>query len=135
MKQVIILCGLIGSGKTTYAQKNYKAYTDLDEMVGYVTKNDQIKLTMKLLKDNDTVCHITTIPTQDEIEAFKELNHEYLWIDTSLNQCTTNILIRNRERDMSNLTSVIKANEDLMQDRKTSLLKFKNINVFKTNKT
>ena len=130
MSELIILCGLIGSGKTTYANKIYKVVTDLDYMSPDSRKIDQIMLTLDLLKTNDTVCHITCYPTELEDLAFKGLKPKMIFIDTSINQCKINILTRNRERDMNNLNGVLSAN--VKYDNKVQLNRhrFEFINVF-----
>lgn len=110
-----ILCGLIGGGKTTYAKTNFKYFTDLDFMPAYSTKIDQIALTKKLEQTFDRVCHITCYPTDEELQAFKKHKVKYYWIDTDPNQAKTNILIRSRDRDLANLTNVIKANQEYQQ--------------------
>lgn len=111
-KIVIFLCGLIGSGKTTYAIKHFKNFTDLDYMHPYSRKIDQINWTLRLLKINDEVCHITCFPTKDELAAFSFFNKKFLWMNTSLNQAKTNIIIRNRPRDMIDIGRVFKANAE-----------------------
>lgn len=108
-----ILCGLIGSGKTTYARSNFKYFTDLDFMNEYARKIDQIKWTEKLLNKNIDVCHITTYPTEEEQRILRQYIPRYLLIDTELNQCKTNILIRGRSRDINNLQSVFEVNSEL----------------------
>ena len=110
MKKLIILCGYIGSEKTTYALRHYPVFTDLDYMPPMSRKTDQIQLTMRLLNKHDEVCHITCFPTREEAKAFESIPKEFVWIDTSLNQAKTNILIRGRQRDMSDLYRVLNAN-------------------------
>lgn len=113
MGKLYILCGLIGSGKTTFALSNFDYFTDLDYMNKWARKQDQINWTKKLLKKNLKVCHITTVPSEEEIEELKIYNPKFILIDTSINQCKKNILIRNRERDMQNLHSVFNANLEI----------------------
>lgn len=130
MKRLYIICGLIGSGKTTYAKSNFKLYTDLDEMHDYATKQQQIDWTKKLLTQSGVVAHITTYPTQDEINLSKEYNTTFVLIDTSLEQCKSNILIRNRERDMLNLANVLKANTNYSKQFNSGDIKFSEVKVF-----
>ena len=115
MKKVILLCGYIGSGKTTYAQTHYPVFTDLDYMPLMSRKSDQIRWTYNLLKKHDEVCHITCFPTREEARAFERFTKQFIWIDTSLNQAKTNILIRGRERDMIDLNRVLRANAEYAQ--------------------
>lgn len=130
-KKVIFLCGLIGSGKTTYALNNYSHFTDLDSMHNYARKSDQIKWTKELLKKNDIVCHITTLPTEEELLSFKNVKKEFIWVNTSLEQCKTNILIRNRERDINNIANVLNSNAEYLKTMELSKINFKKIDVFR----
>lgn len=130
MKTVIFLCGLIGAGKTTYAQKHFKPFTDLDYMPMYSRKADQIRLTKNLLKTHDEVCHITCYPTEEEARAFKGYNIRFVLINTGLKQAKTNIIIRNRQRDMMNLNNVLKSNVDFINKYRTSKVKWELVEVF-----
>lgn len=130
MKRLYMICGLICSGKTTYAKSNFNLYTDLDEMHDYATKQQQIDWTKKLLTQSGVVAHITTYPTQDEINLSKEYNTTFVLIDTSLEQCKSNILIRNRERDMLNLANVLKANTNYSKQFNSGDIKFSKVKVF-----
>lgn len=129
-KLVVFLCGLIGSGKTTYALSHFRNFTDLDYMNNYARKQDQINWTKRLLEKNAEVCHITTYPSTKEIEAFADVRQEFVLIDTDINQCKTNILIRNRMRDMQNITNVFKANIRYKELFQASDLPFTKINLF-----
>lgn len=127
--EVVFVCGLIGSGKTTYLRKQQAIFTDLDLMNDLARKIDQINYTKSLLKKYKKVYHITTYPTEEELEAFKKYKNTFLWIDTDVEQCKTNILIRNRKRDIENLNRVYEANKNLMQKFKESRLPFQTIKV------
>jgi len=129
-KKIIFVCGFIGSGKTTYANKHYKTVTDLDFMPEFSKKKDQINLTLKLLKYNDKVCHITCFPTDEELQAFKNYDVDFILIDTSLKQAKTNILIRNRDRDIANLNNVLIANQKYKSKFKDSNIPWRKIRVF-----
>lgn len=127
-KTVIFLCGLIGSGKTTYAINNFKNFTDLDYMHPYSRKTDQINWTLRLLREADTVCHITCYPTREELVAFRNVDKRFLWMNTSPNQAKTNILIRNRPRDMTDIGRVFKANIEYAMRFQKSISVFELIN-------
>lgn len=129
-KTVIFLCGLIGSGKTTYANSHFRNVTDLDNMHDYARKKDQISWTKNLLKINDEVCHITTYPTDEELSAFAGIDMRFIYIDTSVNQCKTNVLIRNRQRDMNNIHNVFTANIEYEKTFNQSQLPFEKIYIF-----
>lgn len=130
MKTVIFLCGLIGAGKTTYAQNHFKPFTDLDYMPMYSKKADQIRLTQSLLKTHDEVCHITCYPTEEEARAFRVYNKRFVLIDTGLRQAKTNVIIRNRQRDMMNLANVLESNLDLVKKYKNAKVKWEVVKVF-----
>ena len=129
-KQLVVLCGLIGSGKTTFAIQHYPNFTDFDAMPEGSQKIHQIQWTERLLSKYNEVCHITCFPTPVEWEFFKTRKCIFLWIDTSLDQAKTNILIRGRERDMNNLFSVLEANKRILHHRKMSTIPFRTINIF-----
>ena len=127
--EVVFVCGLIGSGKTTYVMNNQAIFTDLDLMNSLARKKDQINYTNSLLKKYKKVYHITTYPTREELDFFRKYKNTFLWIDTDEEQCKTNILIRNRKRDIENLNRVYEANKNLMQKFKESRLPFQKIKV------
>lgn len=130
MSKVIFVCGLIGAGKTTWTKKHARRYTDFDELPEGSTKSDQIKLTKRLLKNGD-VFHITCYPNPKELRAFRNVEKEFVLINTSKQQAKTNILIRNRMRDLDQLGAVIKANKDYFKKYANSDLPFRKVDVFK----
>jgi adenylate kinase family enzyme len=130
MKKLIVLCGLIGSGKTTFAMKNFRHFTDLDYMPQGARKEDQIKWTERLLEKHNEVCHVTCFPNPVEWEYFKDKNAEFIWINTSIKQCKTNIIIRNRPRDMENISRVFNANQEFLRRRTRSTIPFRVVDVF-----
>lgn len=127
--KVIFVCGLIGSGKTTWARRHGKQITDLDDFPKWSTKQDQIKRTKQLLKSGP-VYHITCYPTGEELRSFKACAKEFVLIATSRNQAKTNILIRARKRDLDNLGGVLKANESYWKLYRSSKLPFRTEAVF-----
>ena len=100
-------------------------------MPPYSSKIDQINLTLKLLNSHDEVCHITCFPKAEELLAFKNFNKRFILIDTGINQCKTNILIRSRPRDLINLKRVFKANRQYQQKYRISKFDWEMIKVFK----
>lgn len=127
---VVFLCGLIGSGKSSYAVSHFRNITDIDDMHQYATKQQQISWTKQLLGINPCVCHITCYPTPQELGAFNEYQKRFLLITTSIEQCKTNILIRNRPRDMDNIPKVFKANQQYLKKFKKTQLQFERISIF-----
>ena len=128
MSKVIFVCGLIGAGKTTWTRKHAQQYTDLDELPAGSKKKNQIKQTKRLLKKGD-VFHITCYPTREELRAFKDVEKDFVLIDTSKHQAKTNILIRGRDRDLENIGSVFQANKKYWRRFKTSDLPFRKAKV------
>lgn len=128
MSKVIFVCGLIGAGKTTWAKKQHGYVTDFDDLPDGSTKKDQIKLTKRLLQKGD-VFHITCYPKDEELEAFEGARKEFVLIDTNRHQAKTNILIRNRRRDLERLGDVLQANKKYWKKYKTSDLPFRKVRV------
>lgn len=128
MNKVIFVCGLIGAGKTTWAKKRGTFVTDLDDFPEGSTKRDQIRLTKRLLKKGD-VFHICCYPSSKELKAFESDPKEYIWIATTKHQAKTNILIRNRARDLENLGSVFAANKKYWKKLQNSDLGFQKVKV------
>ncbi|HEM5120720.1 TPA: hypothetical protein U1629_000836 [Streptococcus suis] len=129
MKKVIFVCGLIGSGKTTFARANFQFVTDLDFMPQNARKIDQIMWTKRLLRKVPVVCHITCYPTKKELEAFKNYDISFILLATSFEQSKENILKRNRQRDMVDLNRVLIANFQYLSKFRVSHLPFKLVKV------
>lgn len=130
MSKLIILCGLIGAGKTTYARSNYKWVSDLDYMPPFSRKQDQIRFTFWLLKTKGEACHITCFPTNEELVAFRKENKEFVLINTGLRQCEANILKRRRKRDFLDLSQIFLANRELIRRIKQAQIPWKVVNIF-----
>ena len=131
MGKIIFVCGLIGAGKTTYAINQNMPLTDLDFMPKYSRKIDQINLSKRMLKTHNEIIHITCFPTEEELNQFKDYERSFIWIDTSFEQAKTNILIRNRERDLQNIGSVLQANKKYSQMFINSTIRFDIIKLFR----
>lgn len=128
--RVVFVCGLIGAGKTTWAKKQHGFVTDLDEFPQYSTKKDQIRQTKHLLRRGD-VFHITCFPTKEELDSFKRSDCDFVYIATDPMQCKTNILIRNRKRDMEDLPRVFKANSEFKRKFELTELPFRKVKVMR----
>lgn len=109
-----IICGGIGSGKTTFAYNQFQYVTDFDE-IG--SKRKQIKATLDLLRQGKTVAHITTFPSRYEIENLIQKVDprliQYYWLDTTIEQCLENVRARGRARDLQRLDEILKINTEL----------------------
>lgn len=127
---IYVICGLIGSGKTTYAKSNFQRFTDLDEIS---SKQAQLKLTHQLHTSGETVAHITCFPTSEELAYFNSLPTEqvkYIWIATSEIQCRKNILHRKCKRDIESLQQTMSKNRELASKIKHTTIPFELVDVF-----
>lgn len=135
MHTITIICGLIGSGKSTYAARHFEYYTDLDAVPGW-QKVDQIRKTLDLYDAGKDVAHITCFPTHDEELMLKDIPEKdvaYVWVDTPPAICKKNILQRGRLRDIQNLASVTDTNMFLYDRLILSKLPFRRVSVFESN--
>ena len=118
---IYVICGLIGAGKTTFARTNFGIVTDYDD-IG--SKEIQLAISRRLLKDGKTFAHITCYPTPKERAFFKAHSDQvkYVWIDTDLETAKDRIWSRHRERDMENWRQVLKRNKEYVEQlRRTSI--------------
>ena len=103
-----IVCGLIGSGKSTFVKRRSVRYTDYDDIGD---KQKQIQETINIASRNDDVYHITLFPTEEEIRLLGIYEHEFIWINTTFDMCKRNIIKRNRDRDVNNFSKTLKKTE------------------------
>ena len=119
-----VICGMIGSGKTTYAIQNKKAddiLLDWDTLVeAFKTDNPiwvkgaQDTLLEYISTKNHNIWYITTILGSNELELLNKVKDvEYIWINTTKQQCVENIKKRNRNDEGSIINKLIKANEKI----------------------
>ena len=87
-----------------------------------------------MLKDHSEVCHITCFPNETELAAFQEYQKLFLWMNTSINQAKTNILIRRRKRDFEDPFSIFNANEKYYFKFENSTIAFTKIDNYGNNK-
>lgn len=114
--RLVMVCGLIGSGKSTYCRKMGGAYTDLDEIPSH-RKADQIQQTEALIERDGECMHITCWPTLAEWELIATYEHiEMVWIDTPEDVCLQRVRARGRARDMLDLEGVRKANRRYLKE-------------------
>ena len=114
IKMIVMICGLIGAGKTTYAKNNYQYVTDFDEIL---SKEKQIEETLRLHQEGKTVAHITCVPTRAEQMAFNRYSPEMVWINTSPEQAMKNVIKRGRSRDMTRLREIEKSNTRFLKSK------------------
>lgn len=124
---ITCVCGLIGSGKSTFSKKCKVLVSELDEIGN---KEKQIKFTLKNDKDGVDVYHVTCYPTSQEIEAFASRDVEYVWINTNQAQAMRNILCRGRERDVRDIKETKEKNREIAEKYRHSNIQFQVINIF-----
>ena len=125
-----IVCGLIGSGKSTFVKRRSVRYTDYDDIGD---KHKQIRETIDIASRNVDVYHITLFPTEEEIRLLGTYEHEFIWINTTFDMCKHNIIKRNRDRDINNFSKTLKKNREILSKYLKSNIMFKIINIFETN--
>lgn len=126
-----VISGMIGAGKSTYAEKKYLYFTDYD-LIG--SKTAQIEETLRLFDAGIDVAHITCFPTTEEMEAFERIppdQIQYLWINTDQEQCRKNVLARARLRDLAEMGHIREKNKEYLRKYFQSKLNWQEINIFK----
>lgn len=140
---VKVICGLIGSGKTTYAINNKKSndiLLDWDLLVDalktdnpiFVKEIQDVLLKFFIQKGFD-IWYITTKLGSNELETLKQIKHvEYIWINTTKQQCLENIKRRNRNNEIEHIENLKKINEAIYQHYYINIenINYKIINVF-----
>lgn len=107
---IVVVCGLIGAGKSTYARSHFEHVTECE---GTTTKTEQIWQTLALDDAGETVAHVTCYPTSEESAAFARRDVQYLWISTDPAQAMANIYNRGRARDLADLEYIAAKNREL----------------------
>ena len=121
--RLVVVCGLIGSGKTTYCRKAGGAYTDLDEIKSR-SKAEQIQRTEALIEKTGECMHITCLPTRAEWEMVASYEKiELIWIDTPYEVCMKRVKRRGRARDIQDLEHIAGANRRYLKEFKQSDVK------------
>lgn len=142
---VKIICGMIGSGKTTFAINNknprdvlldwdlIREALQTDDFVYIKTIQDYL-LQFYNNKGYD-IWYITTYLGSNEKEILKNIEDvEYFWINTTRKQCLENVKKRDRGEEAKNLKNIDNINKKI-QERYTneSEIKYKIVNVFDSN--
>ena len=86
---IAMICGLIGAGKSTYAEMNYDHVTDFDDLM---SKERQIEETIRLHEEGETVAHITCLLTRSEQIAIYRYSPEMVWINIIPEQVMNNVI-------------------------------------------
>ena len=128
---MVVVCGLIGSGKSTWAAKNFKTVIEFEK---YGSKQKQMKAAQALIEKGRAFAYVTCYPTKEEREFFSvNAPGRYVLIDTDQRQARMNILARRRKGDEDIIKSGFKQNKLIADLIYRSEISFERINVFKTN--
>ena len=125
-----VISGMIGAGKSTYAEQRFLHVTDCD-YAG--SKTEQIRQTLRWLEAGESAAHITCFPTPEEMAVFSRIPDdqiEYLWINTDQEQCRKNVLKRGRLSDLRDLSQIWDKNHWLYSKYCRSKLPWKEITIF-----
>ena len=139
---VRVICGMLGSGKTTFASKNKRPediLLDWDLIREAFQTNDFVYI--KTIQDyllqfyNDKgydIWYITTYLGSNEREMLKRIKSvEYYWINTTRRQCLDNVKKRNRKDEIKHLDNIDEINNKIQQQYiSESEIKYKIINIF-----
>lgn len=143
---VKVICGLMGSGKTTYAINNKKendVLLDWDMLVEAFKTNNPVwvKEVQDMLleyfnkKGYDT-WYITTKLGSKELELLKQIKDvEYIWINTTKQQCLENIKRRNRNDEEQHIEELKRINEKIYKNYyiNSNNINYKIIDAFSSN--
>lgn len=119
-----VICGMIGSGKTTYAIENKKSddvLLDFDILKETFKINNpklikelQDDLLIYFSKKGYSIWYVTTFIGSKEYELLEKIgNIEFIWINTTENQCIKNIIKRNRSNEFKELDNLIAKNKKI----------------------
>lgn len=123
-----VVCGLIGSGKTTYCH-TLKCDIKLDHST-YEYQNQMVYLDQLSRNADREVYYVTCYPSSIELETFMLIDDiEYIWINTDLAKCSTNILERGRADDLLSYKEIIARNCTYAKLFRESNINFKIINL------
>jgi len=143
---VKVICGLIGSGKTTYALNNKKEddiLLDWDILAEALKTSNLVwikEIQDMLLKfyyeKGFDIWYITTKLGSNELALLKQMiNVEYIWINTTKQQCIENIKKRNRNNEVKHIENLKESNERICKKYYTNLqeIDYKIIDIFDNN--
>ena len=143
---VKVICGLMGSGKTTYAINNKKendVLLDWDMHVEAFKTNNPVwvKEVQDMLleyfnKKGYDIWYITTKLGSKELELLKQIKDvEYIWINTTKQQCLENIKRRNRNDEEQHIEELKRINEKIYKNYyiNSNNINYKIIDAFSSN--
>lgn len=121
---ITIICGLIGSGKSTYAAAHFETVIECED--GY--KDFQLERA-KMQRDN--FAYVTCYPTVAELLYFgSRKDVRWVWINTTEEQAKKNIYKRKRKRDFANIENVLIKNRKLAVKGAHTNIHFEYIDLF-----
>ncbi len=120
---ISVICGLIGAGKSTFAEKNFEKVLDADLMK---SKDAQFLEMQYLDFKGEDFAYITCFPSWRERQFFNVRRDRvrFFWIDTDEETAHQRILKRNRERDILNMWQVLQRNKELLVQLQRSHINF-----------
>ena len=125
---ITIICGLIGSGKSTYAAEHFDFVTESENGL---TKPMQVAMTERYNEQEHDVAHVTCYPTIEELKMICDYpDTKLIWIDTSPAQCHKNVIERGRKRDVEDMNYVDRENKELYTKLVSSQFRFKKVHLF-----
>ncbi len=127
-----VICGLMGSGKSTYARTHYKYVVEHEY---FRSKEEQIARALKLHKQGKRVAYVTCYPLSKETAFFETLDpSEINWylIDTDIMQANKNIIKRGRKSDADVIQARFKKNRIISERLAKCDIKFQEISVFES---
>ena len=127
---MIVVCGLMGSGKSTWAAQHYDTVLEY-EMFG--CKQGQIDRARDMIESNVSFAYVTCYPTTEEAEFFRQYPPEkYVLIDTEIERARKNIIKRGRKSDGDIIRTRFEKNKKLSDLIYRSKIPFERIRLFET---
>ena len=137
-----VICGMAGSGKTTYALNNKKE-EDIMLDIDYFKVCFQNEVMISTLKELQIACidffldtgvdiwYITCYPSSAELASFPA-DTQFFWINTDYSRCCQNIRERDKEKSNSSQEQLMQFNKKIQEKYLTSNIVFQTIDVFES---
>ena len=125
-----VICGLMGSGKSTYARNNYRYVIEREN---FKSKAAQIRKAGQLHAAGKHIAYVTCYPTPEEIYFLGSLDPdeiEWYLMDTDIIQANKNIMKRGRKSDSDVIQKRFKKNRAIAERIARSRIRFHIIRVF-----
>lgn len=139
-----VVCGLAGSGKTTYVRNNKKDnqfLLDLDllkvalnhDKDNALLKKIQLELLKHLAKLNYDIWYIVCYPSLEEYDVLLDANAEFILINTDIQTCKKNLEIRKQLDINYPISEILEKNRKLSKVIENSYISFMIIDSFANN--